>query len=115
MRQATVSLIALLATAAITASCASASTLATPRCSLQIIVVMSPPGTQRPAASVVASLARSAKVGLTFLRDAGTGSYVFRLQAQDGADACQRGLERLRTDPRILAADIDARRKAAGE
>jgi hypothetical protein len=80
-------------------------------CSLQIILVMARPGTERPSAPVVASLARKARVSLVFLRDAGTSSYVFRLSTGSGKDSCQRGIERLRSDSRVQSVDLDARRR----
>ncbi len=82
------------------------------RCSLQIIIVLANPPPARPATSLVISLARAARVKLAFLRDAGTSSYLYRLTAAGGADSCLRGLERLRGDPRVRAADIDSRRQA---
>lgn len=87
---------------------------APPRCSLQIILVLQPPVLQRPPATLVAQLARAAGVTLAFVRDAGTGSHVFRLGARGDAAACERGLARLRADPRVESADVDRRRQAAG-
>lgn len=84
------------------------------RCTLQVILVMEPPAAQRPSEAVVAQLARAARVALSFVRDAGTGSYVFRLSARGGPDQCQKGLERLRSDGRVKSAEVDARRQAAG-
>lgn len=85
------------------------------RCSLQIIVVMNPPAPQPPAPTVVSSLARAARVQLTFVREAGTTSFVFLLSAAGSAQQCQRGLARLRTDARIQSVDIDARRQPTME
>jgi hypothetical protein len=100
-----------------TATNALAATNPTPpasnRCSLQIIVVMNPPAPQPPVPTVVASLARAARVQLTFVREAGSTSFVFLLSASGSAQQCQRGLTRLRTDARIQSVDIDARRKPA--
>ena len=94
---------------------ANATPPASNHCYLQIIVTMNPPAPQPPAPTVVASLARAARVQLTFVREAGTTSFVFLLSASGSAQQCQRGLARLRTDSRIQSADIDARRKPTME
>lgn len=84
------------------------------RCALQIVLVLADAKPVRPAASVVRSLARAANVQLAFVRDAGTASFVYRLTAPGTVERCQRGLQRLRADPRVRAADVDSRRQANG-
>ena len=97
-----------------TATGASTATPAAPsrRCSLQIVLVLADAKPVRPAASVVRSLAHAANVQLDFIRDAGTASFLYRLTAAGSVERCQRGLQRLRADPRVRAADVDSRRQA---
>jgi hypothetical protein len=79
-------------------------------CTVQIILVMKD-RSGRPSGDVIGSLAEAAKVDLTFLRNAGTDSYVFSLGAVGSEDSCMHGVERLRTDSRLQSVEMDARRQ----
>lgn len=78
-------------------------------CRVRVIVAFAAPAAVAGDPDYVADLARSTGVGLAFLRDAGGGMHVYVLTAPE-EDGCAAALDRLRRDPRVRSADVDARR-----
>jgi hypothetical protein len=81
-------------------------------CRVRAIVAFAAPAAVASDPDYVTDLSRAAGVGLTFLRDAGGGLHVYDLTAPE-EDGCAAALERLRRDPRVRSADVDARRSPA--
>ena len=89
-------------------------TLATNACSTQIIVALAETTAPEPDAALIADLADTARVRLTFLRSAGPGMHVFTLRADDPDPTCDAAIERLRRDPRVRSVEMDEHRVRHG-
>jgi hypothetical protein len=89
-------------------------TLAANVCSTQIIVVLAETTAPEPDAALIADLADTAQVRLSFLRSAGPGIHVFTLRADDPDPTCDAAIERLRRDPRIRSVEMDEHRVRHG-
>ena len=83
-------------------------------CSTQVIVTLSESTAPEPEAGLVADLASTAQVRLTYLRSAGPGIHVFSLHADDLQPSCESALDRLRRDPRIRSIELDEHRVRHG-
>jgi hypothetical protein len=81
-----------------------------PTCEARIVVGFGAPA----EAADVAALAASTGLRLTVLNRLLPDLYVVQLSADGGDAACAAALERLRRDPRVRAADLDARRQPNG-
>jgi hypothetical protein len=80
---------------------------APPTCSLNVIVALN----TAPDGALLTDLSRVSGARLELVRTMTSNLYLLALEAQ-GADAeCRAAMERLRGDPRVLSADVDARRK----
>ena len=88
--------------------------IATTACSTQVIVALSESTDPEPDAALVADLADTANVRLTFLRSAGPGMHVFSLHADDPEPSCDSALDRLRRDPRVRSIELDEHRVRHG-
>ena len=84
-------------------------------CSLRVIIAFSQDFQSAPDPAFVRDVARAARVELTYVRSITPALHVFTLAAADGGEAgCEKALARLRSEPRVRSADIDARRKLQG-
>lgn len=94
-----------------TASPAAAPTGSCGDCMLRVIVSFAESGAKSPPNStLLQDISRAARVELTYVRSLTPALHVLVLRARDDGD-CERALGRLRSDPRVRSADIDARRQ----
>jgi hypothetical protein len=106
--------------AIVVAACASDTTASKPEalaanaCSAQVIVTLAETTAPEPDGALIADLADTARVRLTFLRSAGPGMHVFTLRADDPDPTCDAAMERLRRDPRVRSVEIDEHRVRHG-
>lgn len=78
---------------------------------LSVIVSFAESGVKSPPDStLLEDISRTARVELTYVRSLTPALHVLLLRAGDDGD-CERALGRLRSDPRVRSADIDARRQ----
>jgi len=85
------------------------------RCSLRVIVAFSQEFSTSPDSAFLKDVERTARVGLSYIRSVTPALHVFTLTASDAGDpSCERALARLRAEPRVRSADIDARRQIQG-
>ena len=106
------------ATPAVTATPAPVATpaAATPApadCTLRILVSFAESGVRTPPEpGLLQDISHTARVDLTYVRSLTPELHLFVLRAADSGDPdCERALGRLRSDPRVRSADIDARRQ----
>jgi len=86
----------------------------TPECSRQILVTLAEPTAATAGPELAARIARSAEIGLEFVRSVGPNVFVFTLTDTASDANCEQALTRLRSDPRIRSAELDAARKRHG-
>lgn len=82
-------------------------------CTLRVIVSFAESGVRTPPDSaLLQGISQAAGVQLTYVRSLTPELHVLVLRAADADDPeCVRALGRLRSDPRVRSADIDARRQ----
>ncbi|MGH8139349.1 MAG: hypothetical protein ACREVV_14340 [Steroidobacteraceae bacterium] len=78
-------------------------------CNSRILVTFTRPVPQPPDAALVHELASTAGAELTYVSAISGNLYVFDVSVA-GKSNCGKAIERLRHDPRIRSADLDARR-----
>jgi len=81
-------------------------------CHTQVIVTFVQSFEGSPPDSFVAEISRVANVSLAFVRAAGPGLYVYRLDSGAAEETCDTLLARLRDDERVRSVDYDGRRHA---
>ncbi len=80
---------------------------ATSMCNLNVIVALD----TAPDAVSLADLSRVSGARVELIRAMTSNLYLLALEAQGDDSECKAALERLRGDPRVRSADVDARRK----
>jgi hypothetical protein len=80
---------------------------APPTCSLNVIVALN----EAPDDALLADLSRVSGARLKLVRSMTSNLHLLALEAQGADSECMAAMERLRGDPRVKSADVDARRK----
>jgi hypothetical protein len=76
-------------------------------CSLNVIVALN----DAPDDKLLADLSRVSGARLELIRTMPSNLHLLSLEAQGADSECRAAMERLRGDPRVRSADVDARRK----
>jgi hypothetical protein len=75
-------------------------------CAVQVIVTLQ----RAPDAALVGELARASGARLELVRTMTSSLHLFELRAAGAEPECAAAVERLRSDPRVRAVDLDQRR-----